>query len=134
MEEYVSQGVFDAHMQRIDQRFEASEKLFAERFEAFEKLFAERFDKMQSVMEKHQAVMEKKFEELRGDVKGLSARLDTIQQQYSWKIGWLGTLFTFGGAALAVYPLLSKYVTQEWIMAGFGIGGLMILLFSMFRR
>ena len=116
MEEYVSQGVFDAHMQRIDQRFEASDKLFAER------------------LDKIQAVIEKKFEELHGDVKAMNARLDTVQQQYSWKIGWLGTLFTFGGAALAVYPLLSQYVTQEWIMAGFGIGGLMILLFSMFRR
>ena len=40
----------------------------------------------------------------------------------------------FGGAALAIYPLLSKYLTQEWIMAGFGIGGLLILLFSLARR
>ena len=120
---YVQQEVFDAHMQRIDQRFESSDKLFAERL-----------DKMQAVIEKHQSVMEAKFEELRGDVKAMGARLDTIQQQYSWKIGWLGTLFTFGGAALAIYPLLSKYLTQEWIMAGFGIGGLLILLFSLARR
>ena len=124
---YVQQEVFDAHMQRIDQRFESADKLFVERLDKLQAV-------MQALMEKNQAVMETKFEELRGDVKAMSSRLDTIQQQYSWKIGWLGTLFTFGGAALAVYPLLSKYLTQEWIMAGFGIGGLLILLFSLVRR
>ena len=124
---YVQQEVFDSHIQRIYQRFEAADKLLAERLDKMQAL-------MQALMEKNQAVMEAKFEELRGDVKAMSSRLDTIQQQYSWKIGWLGTLFTFGGAALAVYPLLSKYLTQEWIMAGFGIGGLLILLFSLARR
>ena len=125
-DKYVKQEVFDAHMQRIDQRFEAADKLFVERLDKIQAVM----EKNQAAMEKHQAVMETKFEELRGDVKAMNSRLDTI----SWKIGWLGTLFTFGGAALAVYPLLSKYLTQEWIMAGFGIGGLLILLFSLVRR
>lgn len=113
---YVNKEVFSVHMGRIDQRFEA-----------YDKLTAERLGRMQ-------AELEKSFSGLLGEVKSMNARLDTIQQQYSWKIGWLGTVFTFCGAALAVYPLLSKYLSQEWIMAIFGIGGLGILLLSLIRK
>lgn len=113
---YVSKEVFSVHMGRIDQRFESSDKLTAER------------------LGRMQAELEKSFSGLLGEVKSMNARLDTIQQQYSWKIGWLGTVFTFCGAAIAVYPLLSKYLSQEWIMAIFGIGGLGILLLSLIRK
>ena len=139
--EYVSKDTFDAHMQRIDQRFESQDKLIVERL-----------DKMQAVFEKTQAQMERthaqkeqsqpqfartienSFAELKGEVKAMNARLDTMQQQYSWKIGWLGTVFTFCGAALAVYPLLSQYLKPEWIMAVFGVGGLGIVLMSLLRK
>ncbi|MBQ3764202.1 MAG: hypothetical protein II869_04435, partial [Synergistaceae bacterium] len=94
--------------------------------------------RMQAQMERAQTqferTMEKSFAELSGEVKAMNARLDTIQQQYSWKIGWLGTVFTFCGAALAVYPLLSQYLRPEWVMAIFGIGGLGILLLSLLRK
>ena len=118
--EYVRQDAFQAHMQRIDQRFEASEKLLAERLDKF------------------QVVMEKSLNELKsglsGEMKAMNARLDTIQQQYSWKIGWFGTFFTFCGAAIALYPLLSQYLTKEWITATFGIAGICILCMSLWRR
>ena len=123
MSESVSKETFNAHMQRIDQRFEAQDKLFAERL-----------DKMQAVFERTQTQIEKSFAELNGAVNAMNARLDTIQQQYSWKIGWLGTVFTFCGAALAVYPLLSQYLRPEWVMAIFGVGGLGILLLSLLRK
>ena len=123
MSESVSKETFNAHMQRIDQRFEAQDKLFAERL-----------DKMQAVFERTQLQIEKSFAELNGAVNAMNARLDTIQQQYSWKIGWLGTVFTFCGAALAVYPLLSQYLRPEWVMAIFGVGGLGILLLSLLRK
>ena len=123
MSEAVSKETFNAHMQRIDQRFEAQDKLFAERL-----------DKMQAVFERTQLQIEKSFAELNGAVNAMNARLDTIQQQYSWKIGWLGTVFTFCGAALAVYPLLSQYLRPEWVMAIFGVGGLGILLLSLLRK
>ena len=112
----VSPEVLNAHLQRIDQRFEASDKLTAER------------------MEKMQAVIGKEFAELKGELKAMNARLDTIQQQYSWKIGWLGTLFTLCGACMSVYPLLKQYVSEEWIMCGFGVVGVLILLISIFRK
>ena len=123
MSEAVSKETFNAHMQRIDQRFEAQDKLFAERL-----------DKMQAVFERTQLQIEKSFAELNGAVNAMNARLDTIQQQYSWKIGRLGTVFTFCGAALAVYPLLSQYLRPEWVMAIFGVGGLGILLLSLLRK
>ena len=111
--EAVSKETFDAHMQRIDQRFEMQDKLTAER------------------LARMQAELGQSMERLVGVVNAMNARLDTIQQQYSWKIGWLGTVFTFCGAALAVYPLLSQYLTPQWIMAIFGVGGLGILLLSL---
>ena len=114
--ESVSKETFDAHMQRIDQRFEMQDKLTAER------------------LARMQAELGQSMERLVGVVNAMNARLDTIQQQYSWKIGWLGTVFTFCGAALAVYPLLSQYLTPQWIMAIFGIGGLGILLLSLRRK
>ena len=134
MSESVSKETFDAHIQRIDQRFEAQDKLLAERLDKMQAVF----ERMQAQMERAQAqferTMEKSFAELSGEVKAMNARLDTIQQQYSWKIGWLGTVFTFCGAALAVYPLLSQYLRPEWVMAIFGIGGLGILLLSLLRK
>ena len=134
MSESVSRETFDAHIQRIDQRFEAQDKLLAERLDKMQAVF----ERMQAQMERAQAqferTMEKSFAELSGEVKAMNARLDTIQQQYSWKIGWLGTVFTFCGAALAVYPLLSQYLRPEWVMAIFGIGGLGILLLSLLRK
>ena len=134
MSESVSKETFDAHMQRIDQRFEAQDKLLAERLDKMQAVF----ERMQAQMERAQAqferTMEKSFAELSGEVKAMNARLDTIQQQYSWKIGWLGTVFTFCGAALAVYPLLSQYLRPEWVMAIFGVGGLGILLLSLLRK
>ena len=114
--ESVSKETFDAHMQRIDQRFEMQDKLTAER------------------LARMQAELGQSMERLVGVVNAMNARLDTIQQQYSWKIGWLGTVFTFCGAALAVYPLLSQYLTPQLIMAVFGIGGLGILLLSLHRK
>ena len=154
--ESVSKETFDAHMQRIDQRFESQDRLFVakldkmqivfdERLDKMQTVFDERLDKMQVVFERALAQMElsqaqferrieKSFSELSGEVKAMNARLDTIQQQYSWKIGWLGTVFTFCGAALAVYPLLSQYLTPQLIMAVFGIGGLGILLLSLHRK
>ena len=114
--EAVSKETFDAHMQRIDQRFEMQDKLTAER------------------LARMQAELGQSMERLVGVVNAMNARLDTIQQQYSWKIGWLGTVFTFCGAALAVYPLLSQYLTPQWIMAIFGVGGLGILLLSLRRK
>ena len=93
-----------------------------------QKLLDEHLDKMQIAIGKDLA-------DLKGEIKALSARLDTIQQQYSWKIGWLGTIFTFCGAALAVYPLLKQYsLSDEWIIGGLGIGGLLLVLVSMFRK
>ena len=134
MSESVSKETFDAHIQRIDQRFEAQDKLLAERLDKMQAVF----ERMQAQMERAQAqferTMEKSFAELSGEVKATNARLDTIQQQYSWKIGWLGTVFTFCGAALAVYPLLSQYLRPEWVMAIFGVGGLGILLLSLLRK
>ena len=134
MSESVSKETFDAHIQRIDQRFEAQDKLLAERLDKMQAVF----ERMQAQMERAQAqferTMEKSFAELSGEVKAMNARLDTIQQQYSWKIGWLGTVFTFCGAALAVYPLLSQYLRPEWVMAIFGVGGLGILLLSLLRK
>ena len=134
MSESVSKETFDAHIQRIDQRFEAQDKLLAERLDKMQAVF----ERMQAQMERAQTqferTMEKSFAELSGEVKAMNARLDTIQQQYSWKIGWLGTVFTFCGAALAVYPLLSQYLRPEWVMAIFGIGGLGILLLSLLRK
>ncbi|MBQ2615751.1 MAG: hypothetical protein IJG51_09975 [Synergistaceae bacterium] len=144
--ESVSKETFDAHIQRVDQRFESQEKLFVEKLDKMQTVFDERLDKMQTVLnerlDKMQAVfersqaqfertIEKSVAELSGEVKAMNARLDTMQQQYSWKIGWLGTVFTFCGAALAVYPLLSQYLTPQWIMATFGVGGLGILLLSL---
>lgn len=116
MSESVSKDAFDAHMERIDQRFDAQDKLTAER------------------LGRMQAELGQSMEKLVGVVNAMNARLDTIQQQYSWKIGWLGTVFTFCGAALAVYPLMSQYLTPEWIMAIFGAGGLGILLLSLLRK
>ena len=143
--ESVSKETFNAHIHRIDQRFESQEKLFVEKLDKMQTVFDERLDKMQAVfgralarLELSQAQfeqrIEKSFSELIGEVKAINARLDTMQQQYSWKIGWLGTVFTFCGAALAVYPLLSQYLTPQWIMATFGVGGLGILLLSLRRK
>ena len=146
--EYVSKDTFDAHMQRIDQRFEAQDKLIVERLDkmqaVFEKTQAQmerthaQMERTQAQMEQSQAHFEQRIEnsfaELKGEVKAMNARLDTMQQQYSWKIGWLGTVFTFCGAALAVYPLLSQYLKPEWIMAVFGVGGLGIVLMSLLRK
>ena len=132
--EYVSRDTFDAHMQRIDQRFESQDKLIVERLDKMQAVF----EKTQAQMERTQAqfirTIENSFAELKGEVKAMNARLDTMQQQYSWKIGWLGTVFTFCGAALAVYPLLSQYLKPEWIMAIFGVGGLAIVLMSLLRK
>lgn len=100
--ESVSRETFDAHMQRIDQRFEMQDKLFVERL-----------DKMQAVFEQSHARIEKSFAELIGEVKATNARLDTTQHQYSWEIGWLGMVLTFCGAALAFYHLLSQYLTPQ---------------------
>ena len=100
--ESVSKETFDAHIQRIDQRFESQEKLFVERL-----------NKMQAVFEQSQARIEKSFAELSGAVKAINAKLDTIQQQYSWNIGWLGMVLTFCGAALAFYHLLSQSLTPQ---------------------
>ena len=132
--EYVSRDTFDAHIQRIDQRFESQDKLIVERLDKMQAVF----EKAQAQMERTQAqfirTIENSFAELKGEVKAMNARLDTMQQQYSWKIGWLGTVFTFCGAALAVYPLLSQYLKPEWIMAVFGVGGLGIVLMSLLRK
>ena len=139
--EYVSKDTFDAHMQRIDQRFEAQDKLIVERLDKMQAVFEKtqaQMERTHAQMEQSQAqfarTIENSFAELKGEVKAMNARLDTMQQQYSWKIGWLGSVFTFCGAALAVYPLLSQYLKPEWIMAVFGVGGLGIVLISLLRK
>lgn len=140
-QEYVSKDTFDAHMQRIDQRFEAQDKLIVERLDKMQAVFEKtqaQLERTQTQIERSQAQFEQRIEnsfaELKGEVKAMNARLDTMQQQYSWKIGWLGTVFTFCGAALAVYPLMSQYLKPEWVMALLGVGGLGIVLFSLVRR
>ena len=139
--EYVSRDTFDAHIQRIDQRFESQDKLIVERLDKMQAVFEKaqaQMERTHAQMEQSQAKFEQRIEnsfaELKGEVKAMNARLDTMQQQYSWKIGWLGTVFTFCGAALAVYPLLSQYLKPEWIMAVFGVGGLGIVLISLLRK
>ena len=130
----VSKETFNAHMQRIDQRFESQDKLIVERLDKMQAVFERTQAQMERAQEQFIRTIENSFAELKGEVKAMNARLDTMQQQYSWKIGWLGTVFTFCGAALAVYPLMSQYLPSEWIMAIFGTGGLGILLMSLMRK
>ena len=97
--EYVLKDTFDAQMRRID-----------ERFISFEKLMDERFSKMQTVMEKNFALMNERIEknlaqyeaianDIRGDVKALTARFDTLQSRFAWNLAWVGIIM---GLVLAI--------------------------------
>ena len=68
--------------------------------------------RMEAIMEKnlakHDAIAaDKKADvaELKGDVKAMNARLDTLQNKFSWNLAWLGVII---GLVLAVVQHLWK--------------------------
>ena len=68
--------------------------------------------RMEAIMEKnlakHDAIaadMTADVAELKGDVKAMNARLDTLQNKFSWNLAWLGVII---GLVLAVVQHLWK--------------------------
>ncbi|MBR0043828.1 MAG: hypothetical protein IJP56_03225 [Synergistaceae bacterium] len=68
--------------------------------------------RMEAIMEKnlakHDAIaadMKADVAELKGDVKAMNARLDTLQNKFSWNLAWLGVII---GLVLAVVQHLCK--------------------------
>ncbi|MBQ3377248.1 MAG: hypothetical protein IJG62_03160 [Synergistaceae bacterium] len=68
--------------------------------------------RMEAIMEKnlakHDAIaadMKADVAELKGDVKAMNARLDTLQNKFSWNLAWLGVII---GLVLAVVQHLWK--------------------------
>ena len=69
------------------------------RFEAMEKLFHESMSKMEAIMEKNLAKHDAIANEMRGDIKAINARLDTLESRFSWNLAWLGVIV---GLVLAI--------------------------------
>ena len=68
--------------------------------------------RMETIMEKnlakHDAIaadMKADVAELKGDVKAMNVRLDTLQNKFSWNLAWLGVII---GLVLAVVQHLWK--------------------------
>ena len=69
------------------------------RFQSMEKLLNERLGKMEAIMEKNLAKYDAIASDIKGDVKAMNARLDTMQNKFSWNLAWVGIIM---GLVLAI--------------------------------
>ena len=92
--DYVRKSIFNIHMQRIDQRFEALEKSMDKTVE-----------RLEAIAETHLAKLDLIASEMRGDIKAINARLDTLENRYSWNLAWVGIIMAL---ALAIFQHLWK--------------------------
>ena len=92
--DYVRKSIFNVHMQRIDQRFEALEKLMDSRVERMEALADRNLAKHEVIAER----IEKRFDTV-------TARLDTLESRFTWNLAWVGIII---GIVLAIVQRLWK--------------------------
>ena len=69
-------------------------------------------ERMEAISEKnlakHDAIaaeMRANISEMKGDLKAMNARLDTIENKFSWNLAWVGIII---GLALAIVQLIWK--------------------------
>ena len=86
---FVKNDVFNVHMQRIDQRFEAQEKLANKTVE-----------RMAAIMDKYLAKHDAIAAGIEGDLKAITARLDTQQTKFGWYLTVFGIVLTVVIAAI----------------------------------
>ena len=82
-DDFVKNDVFNVHMQRIDQRFEAQEKLVNKTIE-----------RMEAVMDKYLAKHDAIAASIEGDLKAITARLDAQQTKFGWYLTLFGIVIT----------------------------------------
>ncbi len=88
-DDFVKNDVFNVHMQRIDQRFEAQEKLVNKTIE-----------RMEAVMDKYLAKHDAIAASIEGDLKAITARLDAQQTKFGWYLTLFGIVITVVIAAI----------------------------------
>ena len=86
---FVKDEVFNVHMQRIDQRFEAQEKLANKTIE-----------RMEAIVDKYLAKHDAIAANIEGDLKAITARLDTQQTKFGWYLTVFGIVITVAVAAI----------------------------------
>ena len=82
-DDFVKNDVFNVHMQRIDQRFEAQEKLVNKTIE-----------RMEAVVDKYLAKHDAIAASIEGNLKAIIARLDTQQAKFGWYLTAFGIAIT----------------------------------------
>lgn len=94
-EDFVRKDIFDLNVNRVDHRFEMMEKLVNAAVERMEAI-------IEKNLAKHDAIaseMRIEVSEIKGDVRAINARLDTLQNKFSWNLAWVGIVI---GIVLAV--------------------------------
>ena len=125
--EYISKEVFNIQLKSINERLGADEKLSDLRLDYMRDMLSEQFNRLEAVVEKnlakHESIasggkkdidnlqndireiknyvasLETGYAEIKGDVKAINARFDTLQNKFSWNLAWVGIIM---GLVLAI--------------------------------
>lgn len=102
-QDFVTRNELDIRLNGVDEQAKANAQKIDLCISSMEKLFDEKIDKMQAIMEKNLAEfkavaseMKADFNDLRGNVKAIEAKVDSLQM----KFGWYLMLFGVGVSAL----------------------------------
>ena len=93
-DEYVRKDLFDAAMLRMDQRFDATERLVNNTIE-----------RMETMMDRNLAKHETIAARIEGKFDTMNARLDTLENKFSWNLAWVGIIM---GLVLAIVQHICK--------------------------
>ena len=122
--EYISQDMFDLQIKHLRERADSDEKLSSARFDKIEALISrnmeeqhaianeirgeikvmnERIDKnfaeYKVLLSDVKSELKEDISDVKGDVKAINARLDTLQNKFSWNLAWVGIIM---GLVLAI--------------------------------
>ena len=96
---YATKETLDTQIEIIKSNINFEKNMTDMRFQSMEKLLNERFGKMEAIMEKNIAKHDAIAGEIRGDIKAINARFDTLQNKFSWNLAWVGIIM---GLVLAI--------------------------------
>ena len=112
-DEFAKKEVFDANMQRLDQRFDALEKRMGERFDAMQ-IFMEKTlvemkadnEKLRSEIRENSAQFHNEIRVLDTRIDAVNTRIDSLQTTVYWGFALMGLILAFTTFA----PALLEFV------------------------
>ena len=90
-EEFVRKDVFEANMRRIDQHFDATERLVNNTVE-----------RMEAIIDRNLAKHDAVAAEMRGDIRALNTRIDSMEGKLSQSITITSVIVTVFGIIITI--------------------------------